>query len=218
MKKKMMAAFLIASFALSGAVGCQKDVSVQTEPVQEEQIQEESQDETQEEQIQEETEGVTLEEQVQEETQDVTVKEQIQEEPQDEIQEEPQEEQTPVEEDRADALDKYMTSIIEQSDSIKYYLEHEAMTQYDLNMKSKELYDLWDGVLNELWGKLKEHLSEDDFSELLAEQRIWITEKEKAAEEAGKEYEGGSMYPLIVNSEAARITEERVYDFYELLK
>ena len=37
-------------------------------------------------------------------------------------------------------------------------------------------------------------------------------------EEAGKEVEGGSMYPLITNTKAAEITEERVYEFYELLK
>ena len=41
---------------------------------------------------------------------------------------------------------------------------------------------------------------------------------EAAAEAAGKEFEGGSMYPLIVNTEAARLIEERVYKLYELLK
>jgi len=52
----------------------------------------------------------------------------------------------------------------------------------------------------------------------LDEQRTWIAEKEKAIEEVGKEVEGGSMYSLIVNTEAARITEERVYELYEFLK
>ena len=36
--------------------------------------------------------------------------------------------------------------------------------------------------------------------------------------EAGKEFEGGSIYPLIINEEGARLTEERVYELYELLK
>ena len=42
-------------------------------------------------------------------------------------------------------------------------------------------------------------------------------EKEEAVEKAGKEFEGGSIYPLIVNTEAAKITEERVYQLYEIL-
>ena len=111
-----------------------------------------------------------------------------------------------------------MAFVEEQSDSIKNYLENEAFTQDDMNVKSKELYDVWDEALNYLWGELKNYLPEEEFAELKDEQRTWITEKESAVEEAGKEFEGGSMYALAVNSEAAAITEERVYELYELLK
>ena len=37
-----------------------------------------------------------------------------------------------------------------------------------------------------------------------------MEEKEKAVQAAGKEFEGGSLYPLTVSMESARITEERV--------
>ena len=114
-------------------------------------------------------------------------------------------------------LNSYIRSIEEQSDAIKYYLENEAMSQYDLNVKSQELYELWDGALNYLWGEIRNVLPAADFEKLLDEQLTWIADKEKAVEEAGKEVEGGSMYPLVVNGEAAAITEERVYDFVELL-
>ena len=114
-------------------------------------------------------------------------------------------------------LNSYIHSIEEQSDAIKYYLENEAMSQYDLNVKSQELYELWDGALNYLWGEIRNVLPAADFEKLLDEQLTWIEDKEKAVEEAGKEVEGGSMYPLVVNGEAAAITEERVYDFVELL-
>ena len=114
-------------------------------------------------------------------------------------------------------LSSYIRSIEEQSDAIKYYLENEAMSQYDLNVKSQELYELWDGALNYLWGEIRNVLPAADFEKLLDEQLTWIADKEKAVEEAGKEVEGGSMYPLVVNGEAAAITEERVYDFVELL-
>lgn len=114
--------------------------------------------------------------------------------------------------------DSYMASIEEQSDSIKYSLENDPLTQTEMNEKSQELYELWDGALNYLWGELKNTLSEEEFEELRDVQRTWISEKEKSVEEAGKEFEGGSLYPTIVNGEAADITEKRVYELYELLK
>lgn len=119
--------------------------------------------------------------------------------------------------DTNDELDDYMASLEAQAADIKAALE-QAQSQSEMNQKAHELYVLWDDALNELWGKLQDSLPEDEFDELLDEQIQWIEDKENAVEEAGKEVEGGSMYPLITNSEAAEITEERVYEFYELLK
>jgi len=49
-------------------------------------------------------------------------------------------------------------------------------------------------------------------------QQRWIIEKEEAVKKAGEDYEAGSVYPLIVNTEAAKITEERVYELFALLE
>ena len=130
--------------------------------------------------------------------------------------EEPQAQQTEPA-DTNDELDDYMASLEAQAADIKAALE-QAQSQSEMNQKAHELYVLWDDALNELWGKLQDSLPEDEFDELLDEQIQWIEDKENAVEEAGKEVEGGSMYPLITNSKAAEITEERVYEFYELLK
>ena len=119
--------------------------------------------------------------------------------------------------DTNDELDEYMASLEAQAADIKAALE-QAQSQSEMNQKAHELYVLWDDALNELWGKLQDSLPEDEFDELLDEQIQWIEDKENAVEEAGKEVEGGSMYPLITNTKAADITEERVYEFYELLK
>ena len=119
--------------------------------------------------------------------------------------------------DTNDELDDYMASLEAQAADIKAALE-QAQSQSEMNQKAHELYVLWDDALNELWGKLQDSLPEDEFDELLDEQIQWIEDKENAVEEAGKEVEGGSMYPLITNSKAAEITEERVYEFCELLK
>lgn len=114
--------------------------------------------------------------------------------------------------------DDYMTSVKKESDRIKVSLENDELTQTDMNIKSQELYELWNGALNDMWSELKRSLSEEEFSKISGEQSKWSAEKEKSVEEAGKEFEGGSMYSLIVNMEAAKITEERVYELYELLK
>ena len=119
--------------------------------------------------------------------------------------------------EESNKLDSYIATIKAQSDSIKDSLENEELTQTDMNIKSEELYKLWDDALNYLWGELKNSLPEEGFKKLLAEQRIWIEEKEEAVEEASKEYKGGSIYSLVANMEAAKITEERVYEFVELL-
>ena len=134
-----------------------------------------------------------------------------------EEEEEAAEETMPAENEQNGVYD-YMASVEEKSDAIKYALENEAVTQIDMNEKSKELYELWDAALNHLWGELKAGLSEDEFAVLLDEQRDWIAEKERAVEEAGKEVEGGSMYSMVVNSKAAELTEARVYEIYALLK
>lgn len=128
------------------------------------------------------------------------------------------EKNTASNDDRSDRLSDYMVSIKEKSDTIKASLENDELTQRDMNIKSEELYKLWDDVLNYIWGELKNSLPETEFTNLLDEQRVWIEEKEKTVEEAGKEVKGGSMYPLVVNSESAKLTEERVYELYEMLK
>ena len=115
-------------------------------------------------------------------------------------------------------IDDMMAATEEWALTVKASLENDQLTQADMNTKSKELYDIWDDALNTLWAELKDTLPKDEYEVLLEEQRAWISAKEKAVEEAGKEVEGGSMYSLVVNSKAAELTEERVYELYEILK
>lgn len=133
--------------------------------------------------------------------------------------EQTQPEQTdPTEGATEDPLDDQLAALKEQSDLLKASLQQEDLTQAELNQTAQELYKLWDDALNDLWGKLQDSLPDDEFDKLLDAQLDWIAAKESAVEEAGKSYEGGSLYPLITNSEAARITEDRVYELYKLLK
>jgi uncharacterized protein YecT (DUF1311 family) len=104
----------------------------------------------------------------------------------------------------------------EWAKTLKDLLENEDLTQAEMNEASSELYATWDSALNILWNELKEELPDDEFSKLLDEQREWIKAKEDAVVKAGAEYEGGSMYSLVVNMEAADITEKRVNELYEM--
>lgn len=117
-----------------------------------------------------------------------------------------------------DSREDYLAAIEEQSNQIKERLQQDTLKQSEMNQLVQQLYELWDGALNDLWGKLRENLPEEEFDKLLDEQLQWIEDKESAIQEAGKDYEGGSLYPLITISEAADITQARVYELYELWK
>lgn len=117
-----------------------------------------------------------------------------------------------------EAIDEYLASVKAQSDAINTSFENDPLTQTELNLKAMELSELWDGAMNYLLDELKNRMSEDEFSKLQDDQLVWAADKDKAVAEAGAEFEGGSFYSFIVNTEAARITEERVLELYEMLK
>ncbi len=117
-----------------------------------------------------------------------------------------------------EVIDKYLASVVSQSDAINTSFENDPLTQTEMNLKAMELSELWDGAMNYLLDELKNRLSEDEYSKLQDNQLTWIAERDKAIAEAGAEFEGGSFYSFIVNTEAASLTEKRVNELYEMLK
>lgn len=115
------------------------------------------------------------------------------------------------------SLDEYLAAVQEQADLISASLEKDPLTQADLNQKSAELAELWDLAMSAVWNMLEGSLTKEELAALTAEQQNWSAAMEKAVEAAGAEVQGGSMYPLVVNSEAAGLTEERVFELYALL-
>lgn len=94
----------------------------------------------------------------------------------------------------------------------KKYEAIASPTQMDMNINSGEIYKVWDDALNELWQVLKKELDEKTMVELLQEQRSWIKEKEAALQQIAEEIGGGSITPLVCNSEATDRTKRRVYE------
>lgn len=96
-------------------------------------------------------------------------------------------------------------------------MEDPSMNQADMNTLSGEIYQVWDGVLNELWKNVKSTLDEEKWNNLLEEQRTWIAEKEAEVKQAGEEVGGGSLAPLVANQRAAKLTRLRVYELASYL-
>jgi len=115
-------------------------------------------------------------------------------------------------------LANYMASVENQSNVLKASLENDPLPQVDMNMKSEELRQLWDAALTMMLDEAKSALSEAEWKALTEAQNAWTASTETAVAAAGKDWEGGSMYPLVVNMEAAKLTEARVHELYERLK
>ncbi len=94
----------------------------------------------------------------------------------------------------------------------------DAVTQVDMNMDAYSRYELWDGLLNRIWKHLMARMTGTEKQQLIHDELAWIQNKELAVEEAGKELEGGSLYPTVTSSTAANWTRERVYVLMDLLE
>lgn len=100
---------------------------------------------------------------------------------------------------------------------LSHSINFDNLSQAELNDKSAELYEVWDFALNSLWNTLKKTLSEEEMNALTIEEREWVEMKEQAVKESGAQFEGGSIYPLIVNLKAVELTKERVYELLQLI-
>ena len=121
--------------------------------------------------------------------------------------------------DSVDTAKTYVENTEKAAKELEDSLQNDSLSQGDMNEKSQELYEDWDDALNQIWYHLKDKgvLGEDAMAKLLEEQRAWIKDKEAAVQEAGKEAEGGSLQPLLENTEAAKWTRERTYKLLNIL-
>ncbi len=117
-----------------------------------------------------------------------------------------------------DNLENNIAFYEEWAASLKNSMENDSLSQAEYNVKAEELYAVWDAALNQTWNVLKQILDEEAMSALTAEELEWIALKEQAVAEAGAEYEGGSIRPMIMDLKAAEMTEGRVYELMNLLE
>lgn len=120
--------------------------------------------------------------------------------------------------DMIEDMQQSVSSAEEWAASIEKSIQEDALTQAELNEKAEQLYEVWDSALNTVWSTLKKTQDEKAMSRLTEEEREWIARKEQKVAEAGAEYEGGSMQPMVMNQKAAELTKDRVYELIELFE
>ena len=92
-----------------------------------------------------------------------------------------------------------------------------SLDQTEINNRTKEIYDEWDYVLNDLWKVLQRIKDEEEMNLITAGEREWIDYKERIVAEAGEGLEGSSIQEMIMNQKAAELTKNRVYELMGLL-
>lgn len=119
--------------------------------------------------------------------------------------------------DIVDELKENMSFWEESAADIEVAIREGTLTQAEYNEKAAELYRIWDYALNQVWSVLKRTLEPETMDALTVEEREWIAMKEQAVQEAGAEFEGGTMQQMTMDNTAAELTRERVYELYEMV-
>lgn len=92
-------------------------------------------------------------------------------------------------------------------------LEASATSENDMERKQQysQNYQLWDGLLNEIYGVLKTQLSASEMSKLQSDQRQWIESRDAAAQETFDEEGGGTLSQAEQVRTLWELTRDRCY-------
>ncbi|MGD6774668.1 lysozyme inhibitor LprI family protein [Sutcliffiella horikoshii] len=91
-------------------------------------------------------------------------------------------------------------------------LEATDSSTYALKKVENDRWELWDELLNEIYGVLEEQLSAEEMSQLREEQRNWIKFRDDSALEASLKFKGGTQEHLEYVAVLANLTEKRCYE------
>lgn len=94
-------------------------------------------------------------------------------------------------------------------------MEAEDSSTYAMKKVENDRYDVWDDLLNEIYGVLNEQLSTEEMEQLRNEQRNWIEYRDNTSKEASLKYEGGTQEQLEYVAVLANLTEKRCYELVE---
>ncbi|WP_262372536.1 lysozyme inhibitor LprI family protein [Sutcliffiella horikoshii] len=115
-----------------------------------------------------------------------------------------------AEEDAISVKEKYLQQL-EYTKKEAEELEATDSSTYALKKMENDRWELWDKLLNEIYGVLEAQLPSEEMDELREEQRNWITYRDDSALEASLKYKGGTQEHLEYVAVLAKLTEERCY-------
>ncbi|MGG0718296.1 lysozyme inhibitor LprI family protein [Robertmurraya massiliosenegalensis] len=86
---------------------------------------------------------------------------------------------------------------------------------YAMKNAEGQRFDVWDGLLNEVYAVLKEQLPTEEMDQLREKQREWIKYRDSTALEASEKYKGGTQEQLEYTAVLNDLTEERCFELVE---
>ncbi len=99
----------------------------------------------------------------------------------------------------------------EDSNDLEWSLKYDDLTQSEMNQISYQIYEIWDGCLNDMWAVFREELPLEPMDTLTEEEIRWINLKEESIRRAGLRVQGGSMQSMVENETATSWTKQRIY-------
>ena len=63
---------------------------------------------------------------------------------------------------------------------------------FALKKVENDRWEMWDALLNEVYGVLREQLTTEEMDQLRTEQRNWLKQRDDTALEASLKYKGGT--------------------------
>lgn len=122
--------------------------------------------------------------------------------------------------ERPSPLEDAQMTLDSYRESYEYYGKRlsEAATTEEMVEYSGTMYGLSDDCLNYIWNLVRYNVEQEEYKQILAEQREWIAQKEAKAKETSIEYEGGSFAAVSYNDTLASLTMERCEELIEYLK
>lgn len=79
-----------------------------------------------------------------------------------------------------------------------------------------QAYKIWDDELNAIYKMLRGKLLDEDFDILKKEERLWLKERDEAAESAALGVSNGSIQKLRYTMSLSETTKERTYELVEM--
>ncbi|MFC7365820.1 MULTISPECIES: lysozyme inhibitor LprI family protein [Bhargavaea] len=95
-------------------------------------------------------------------------------------------------------------------------LKETDSSTFALKKVANDKWEIWDDLLNEIYGVLQEQLPQDEMDRLREEQRNWIKYRDETALEESQKYKGGTHEHLEYVTVLARLTEERCIELVEV--